>query len=183
MNAKIRLFFLTMYSLFVAVISATSQLQAQNTKPDKPPLSFYSLGKDQQIRFFVFTQHPPAQFHLEVSTQPQPQVKIMLDLTSNPASADNEKLWGHPANEWISRPLAAKDVQTLENFLTTFRARGEFAPAASSGHPAMHFELITKRKAKEGFMRSDIDKQEFYNPSEEAMRDFIKNFIGLKVGT
>ena len=44
----------------------------------------------------------------------------------------------------------------------------------------MEFDLITYRMAKEGFMRSDIDKKEFYNPSEDAERDFIKNFIGYR---
>jgi len=184
MNTKTYLFTLIVGSLCIAATGMTSPLQAQTDHPTKTPLSFYGLGNDQAIRFFVSTKHTHwgafLCFEVEVSDQPQPVAKIRLCINDSMLIPQVEKAWGHHAEEQVTRSLTPADLQTLENFLTIHRARGALAPPALSGRPAMEFDLITYRMAKEGFMRSDIDKKEFYNPSEDAERDFIKNFIGYR---
>jgi hypothetical protein len=163
----------------------TSRLQAQTDKNAKMPLSFYDLGNDQTIRFFVGAEHTrfsaaPLCFEVEISSQPRPEARIRLYINASMLIPKVEKEWGHHVEEQVTRSLTPEDLQTLENFLTIHRARGTLPPTALSGHPAMEFDLITKRMAKDGFMRPDIDKKEFYNPSEKAEQDFIKNFIGFR---
>jgi len=166
-----------MVKAVVTPIILPLQVQA-NTAP-KPPLSFYNLGNHQEIRFSVYSnQHPHAEFYLEVSSQPQPEIKIQHSLTSYEEDADAAKKWGHPAGEWVTRSLTPKDMEVLEKFLTTFRARGAHPLSRTGEHPAMNFCLVTKRMDKNGFTSSGNGQTESYNPSEEAMRDFIKNFIG-----
>jgi hypothetical protein len=179
MTAKNFFLVLTVGSLLLTMPDITSPLHAQTDTASKAPLSFHSLGNDQSIRFSVWTDKPQACFDVEVSTQPQPQAKIRLCISASMQIRKAEQVWGHPAGEQITRSLTSADLQTLENFLTASRARGELPPPALSGHPAMEFNLITNRMGKEGFIRPDIDKKEFYAPSEEAERDFIKNFIGF----
>jgi hypothetical protein len=184
MNTKTYLLALIVSSLFLAATGMTSPLQAQTETTTKTPLSFYGLGNDQAIRFLVNAKHTHygaafVSFEVEVSDQPQPEAKIRLCINASMIVPQVEKEWGHHVGEKVTRSLTPGDLQTLENFLTAARARGALSPPALSGHPAIRFSLITQRMAKEGFKRSDIDKNEFYNTSEEAERDFVKNFIGF----
>jgi hypothetical protein len=185
MNTKSYFLAFIVCGVCIAGIVMASHLHAQTAgETAKTQLSFSGLGKDQEIRFFVSTKHAHfgaafLRFEVEVSNQPQPEAKIRLCINASMIVPQVEKEWGHHVGEQITRPLSPEDLQTLENFLTSYRAKGAVPPPSSSGHPAMEFNLITNRMAKEGFIRPDIDKREFYNPSEEAERDFIKNFIGF----
>jgi hypothetical protein len=179
MSTKTYLFALIASGLFVAATGMTSPLQAQADTTTKKPLSFYGLGNDQEIRFSVCTNHPPASFGVEVSTQPQPQAKIRLLMNSSMQIIAAEKIWGHPAGEQVTRSLTPADLQTLESFLTAARSRGSLPPPALSGRPAIAFARISYHTIQNGFKHADIDRKEFYTPSEEAERDFIKNFIGF----
>jgi len=156
-----------------------SLLQAQSNHGARTPLSFYGLSSDQEIRFSVYTNHPPAAFDVEVSTQPQPQAKIRLRISSSFQIITAEKIWGHPAGEPVTRSLTMADLQTLEKFLDVHREKGAVPPPALSGSPAMSFERVTYRKNEEGNLHADPDQIEFYPVSEAAQQDFIKNFIGF----
>jgi hypothetical protein len=127
----------------------------------------------------VYTDHPHAQFYVEVSAHPHPQAKIRLDMNSSMLIGAGEKLWRHPAGEQVIRSLTQEDMRTLEKFLITFRSKGAVPPPALSGQPVMAFWRNTYRINQEGNLYADTDRKDFYPASEAAMRDFIKNFIGL----
>ena len=179
MNTKNYFFPLIVGSVCLAATSTISLLQAQTDHIAKTALSFYGLGNDQEISFSVCTNHPQASFDVEVSTQPQPQVKIRLCLSSSVQIVTAEKIWGHPAGEQVTRSLTPADLQTLEKFLAAHRAKGEVQPSALSGQPTMAFTRVTYRTNQEGHLHADTDRKEFYPVSEAAQRDFIKNFIGF----
>jgi hypothetical protein len=166
-------------SVCLVAISTLSLLHAQTDQASRTPLSFYGLGSGQEIRFTVYTNYPPASFGVEVSAQP-PQAKIRLLMNSSIQIVAAEKIWGHPAGETVTRSLTPADLQTLETFLAAHRAKGAVQAPALSGQPAMAFTRITYRTNEQGHLHADPDRKEFYPVSEQAQRDFIKNFIGFK---
>jgi hypothetical protein len=166
-------------SLCFVATWAISPLGAQTNETSKAPLSFYGLGKDQEICFTVYTNHPPASFGVEVSAQPQPQARMRLEMNASYVIGAGEKIWGHPAGEQIIRSLTPADMRTLQNFLTSFQTKGALPPPALSRQPAMAFWRNTYRINQEGHRYADTDRKDFYPVSEVAQRDFIKNFIGL----
>ena len=182
MNIKTYLFALIASSICLAT-GMDSPLQAQTDKTSAAPLSFKNLGTDQAIKFFVSAKHTPFSvapvvFEVEISGQP-PEAKIRLLINASMQISEAEKAWGHHVNEKITRSLKAEDLQTLENFLNDHRAKGALARPSSTTSPAMEFDLVNYRMAKEGFKHSEVGQKEFYNPSEDAERSFVKNFIGF----
>jgi hypothetical protein len=170
-------------SVCLAATGPISLLQAQTAEATKAPLSFYGLGNDQAIGFDVGTRHAHfgaafLSFTVGVFDQPQPEAKIRLRINASMIIPKIEKEWGHHVGETVTRSLTPADLQTLEKFLTVHRAKGAMPPPTLSGPPTIEFDLITYRTDKDGVKRPDIDKKELYPVSEEAERDFIKNFIG-----
>jgi len=171
--------FFAFLNVIICFFSQTAMASLQANIASKTPLSFFDLRNGQSIRFCVCTDKPPASFLVEVSSKPQPQVKIQLLVTATFYLRKVEKMWGHHAGEEVTRPLTPEDLQKLEKFLMAYRSKGRAEAPASSGKPMMVFEFVVTRTNKEGFKRPDVDGSEFYNCSKELERDFVKNFIGV----
>ena len=167
-------------TLCFALVSMAPLRRVQAESPTQMHLSFRDLKTDQEIRFTLYSKNPWSAFNVTVIAQPKPKVTIELRHSSNVRLRGAEKLWGHPAGELVTRTLTPADLQVLEDFLATYRAKGAVPSPGNPKNPTMAFERYTYSTLPNGHLHADPDLREFFPLSEETQQKFIHDFIGFK---